>query len=325
MNVSSTIKPSKSRIINNTLVLSVISILTLSSCAYLEKLTPSEDGGFIGMSSKQKAPADNEKAEAYANTVESMNGALGLSHAYLTEEVQDSIFRLAKLHKSVNDIQNRMQVVAPSVDQLEIMKSEINQLGQKFDKIQIALQQAANAQGQDSLTIPNSDTKWPTTTQQEDRPMQLLKVAPVAPMTAALKQASMAEPSINTPTTDATAPRDSFASQIPQGATGLIDIRVGDHKGKTRLVLDMAKAVDVRFDLDAEENIMVVELPGQSAANITSKTFNKSNLLKGYDVQKSGDNTLVIFMFKKPTEIVETMQLKGNGNSAHRIVFDMMG
>jgi HAMP domain-containing protein len=287
--------------------------LSTTACGYLEKLSPKSDGKIT----TQNMP--NESDPGYQKAMNAMGGPKGISdHAYMTTEVQDSIMRLAKLHQAVSDMQNRMQVVSPSVDQLEMMKTEINALGQKFDQMQITLQRDAlnTPNGQMMTSNTTSEMGWPQiATEQNKRPMQILR----ANTNIAPKTMPQPKPAVTT-YQDANA---SFASQIPQGATGLIDVRIGEHKGKTRMVLDMAQAVDIRYDLDNEENIMVVELPGGTSMTTRSKTFPKSSLLKGYDIQDNGDSTLAIFAFKKPTSIVETMQLKGRGQSAHRIVFDM--
>lgn len=287
-------------------------IMTTSACGYLDSITPNNEG---------RVSVQNPVDPAYEKTMNAMSAPKGISdHAYMTAEVQDSIMRLARLHQAVSDMQNRMEVVSPSMEQLEMMKQEINALGQKFDQMQVTLQRDAlntrNAQmmSQDAA----SQINWTSSANSAPkRPMQLLR----ADMNVA-RQAQPA-PANNSITNNYQNADASFASQIPQGATGLIDVRIGEHKGKTRIVLDMAKAVDIRYDLDNNENIMVVELPGGTSMTTLSKTFPKSPLIKGYDIQNNGDSTLAVIMFKKPTSIVETMQLKGRGNSAHRIVFDM--
>jgi hypothetical protein len=300
--------------------IALCSVLFLSACEYVDlkgKFTPKSEDSFL---SKKMPKNKEDQAKAYANTTQNMSGAMGLSNrAYLTEEVQDSIFRLAKLHQTVSDIQNRMNVVSPSMEQLEMMKSEINELGKKFDHIQMTLRQAP--QHTDTMTsndMAQNPIDWANHTA-VGRPMNIIKADP-AMNNAAHKPRTMHKPAIAKSYSPAPA---SFASQIPTGTTGLVDIRIGEHKNKTRLVLDLAQATDIRYDLDNEQNILVVELPGAAANNLKSKTFKKSPLLKGYDVQQSGDNTLVIFMFKKATHIAENMQLKGTSKSATRYVFDM--
>jgi hypothetical protein len=295
-------------------------IAFLSACEYIDgEFTPKNERSYVA-SAANTSPEQAENAQGYANTKNNMNGALGVTtRAYLTKEVQDSIYSLARLHQSVSDMQSRLNVVAPSAQQLEMMKDEINTLGKKFDQIQMSLREGmpenvapAQTQSQNGM-MQNNQANWQNQNTM-GRPMNIIKADPAmsTPMTY--------NPAVATGYNPAPA---TFASQVPAGTTGLVDVRVGEHSGKTRLVLDMAQATDIRYDLDNEQNILVVELPGAAANGLTSKTFPKSPLLKGYDVQQSGENTLVIFMFKKPTRIVENMQLKGTGKSATRYVFDM--
>lgn len=310
-------------------------VLFLSACEYIGgTITPKNDRSYVASAENNTKKQQNDST-AYANTVTNMSGAKGISNrAYLTQEVQDSIYRLAKLHQTVSDIQTRMNVVAPSVEQLEMMKNEINTLGKKFDDIQMTLRQDAPAGEVTDDMHPDmmqDNPHWGGSA--EGRPMNIIHADPAMASSSNSVHEAPHEASHEAPhkaDTDHHADMPAykpashdFTAQVPAGATGLRDIRVGEHRGKTRIVLDMAKAVDIRYDLDNDQNIMVVELPGSTASNLSSKSFPKSPVLKGYDVQKSGDNTLVIFMFKKPTKLIENMQLKGTGKSAARYVFDM--
>ena len=41
----------------------------------------------------------------------------------------------------------------------------------------------------------------------------------------------------------------------------ITDVRVGNHKNKTRLVLDVTKPVDLRYEVSADGNAVFIDLP----------------------------------------------------------------
>ena len=45
------------------------------------------------------------------------------------------------------------------------------------------------------------------------------------------------------------------------GSAQVTDIRVGNHKNKTRLVLDVTKPVDLRYEVSADGNAVFIDLP----------------------------------------------------------------
>ena len=290
----------------------IVSItLSLSGCGKLTSFSGQKETANIGTD-----------ASAYAQTLGSMNGAKGLTqNAYMTKEIQDSIHKLAKLHQTVSELQDRMTVISPSMQQLTMMKEEINSLGMKFDQMQASLHM-----GHELLDVPMGNMMRPSASTMGEGNASPYTQRPMQTLTADAKPVKMADLAIKTSNAASTVkPRtpQRFATSVQAGQNGLLNIRLGEHRGKTRIVLDTAKKSDIRYDLDKGENILVVELPGQSANGLSSKSFPKSRLIKGYDVQQNGDMTLVIFMFKKATNILEMMQLPGKGSAAHRIVFDM--
>ncbi len=306
-----------------TLLMGAALTVTLGGCGYLGTLTPKEETDFLPSS----ASAKTKPVEA-APLMFGMNGPLGInSKAYLTEEVRTSLARLGELHQALNTMQNDIRMVTPSVDRIDAMKLEIQELGQKFENMLTAISTdvppPSFGTGQPTAMADSFNPAPQQNNTAQQRPMQILRAGDAVAAQPIVRQPAPSVAPYVAPTASMSEERKQFVSQIPAGKDGLIDIRIADHNGKSRLVLDVSAPVDIRYDLDAAENLLIVELPGQSANGLTAKTIANSSLVKGYDIQKSGDTTLVIFMFKKPTKIIETMQLKGAGKAAHRIVFDM--
>lgn len=292
--------------IGRAIVMGTAMSVVLAGCGYFGTLTPKMESSL----NRAETTAAAEKPENFQTLP-----PMGLNNKeYISAEVRNSLARLGELHQSLNTMQADMQQVAPSVDRLEAMKMEVRDLSQKFEQVLGVID--TSPAGQVNTMMPQD----PVNPYAQGRPMQILragetlKPAAPAPAPQAAAQTATQAPAASQPA--------QYAPEVKDGMTGLIDVRFGEHASKTRIVLDVAKSMDIKFDLDAQENILVVELPGQVAGGLTPRAVN-SALVKSYDIQKSGDNTLVIFSFKKPTKIIESMQLKGSGKAAHRIVFDM--
>ena len=60
-----------------------------------------------------------------------------------------------------------------------------------------------------------------------------------------------------------------------KGSAQVTDVRVGNHKNKTRLVLDVTKPVDFRYEVSANGNAVFIDLPqiNWSADNFKGRHF----------------------------------------------------
>jgi hypothetical protein len=100
-------------------------------------------------------------------------------------------------------------------------------------------------------------------------------------------------------------------------------LRIGEHKGKTRLVLDISGATSYSYDLDNNENLLVIELPNAGWSGKKSWASSKAPLLSSYTVQPSGNGSRVIIQLKKPVKIIYEDTIKPNGTPNYRVVIDL--
>lgn len=122
------------------------------------------------------------------------------------------------------------------------------------------------------------------------------------------------------------APKKAEAPVKPAvgGALQVTGVRVGDHPGKTRLVLDLTGPSKFTADLDSAENLLVVELPGAAWSAAATKSFGGHALLKSYSTQKSGDGTRLVFELKKSSKLTMKSSLPPNSTYGHyRVVMDL--
>jgi hypothetical protein len=125
------------------------------------------------------------------------------------------------------------------------------------------------------------------------------------------------------------AEKPKTASPQPQkakpGALAVSSLRVGDHPGKTRIVLDLTGPGKFSADLDGAENILLIELPGAQWLAAAQKSFGAHPLLQSYSVQSSGDSTRLVVALKKAAKLGTQESLSPNATyNNHRIVIDLL-
>jgi hypothetical protein len=341
-----------SKTCKNALLLTSVT-LVLGGCSFLENMKNMVSQHDKSEQNVAGIPAPFQDDAEFVEAVNAINNPNGIDRDFLRGEVAESLNRIRSIQTALNSMQQDVRQVVPPAQRIEAMKLELDRVSRNFENILGAVNMpalqpegelvtASQTNGmtqeqdmmmqnghsmQNAMPSPMATNRTASGTIAQ-RPMTLMQANPqgevnrfrASPILEPQTQRAAQAMATATPQQQTKAP---LAPQVQPGMTGLVGVRVGEHADRTRLVLDMAAAVDIRYDLDTSENILVVELPGQSANNVRAQSFPRSALIKGYDIQQSGGNTLVIFMFKKPTQLIETMQLKGKGNAAHRYVFDM--
>jgi len=111
------------------------------------------------------------------------------------------------------------------------------------------------------------------------------------------------------------------------GQAAVYDVRVGEHKNKTRIVIDVNAKTPHSVSLDNNEGIMVVELPQAAWQAATSRNYRKSGFLKSYNVEKASDGStgyFLIFQLKRDAQLSYERVLPAlSGGGAQRIVLDL--
>jgi hypothetical protein len=114
--------------------------------------------------------------------------------------------------------------------------------------------------------------------------------------------------------------------QAASGETGagVLSVRIGEHPGKTRIVLDLDGVSPFRHDLDRNENVLIITLPEAVWKTSSQKDFSAHPLLGSYRTQpgKNG-GTVLVLRFKKPVRLAAATALGPGGAAAYRILFDI--
>lgn len=115
--------------------------------------------------------------------------------------------------------------------------------------------------------------------------------------------------------------------RIVPAAPGYVDVvklRSGKHKGKTRLVIEVTEPTQYKVAIDHVRNVLRVKLDNARWAMAPQDKFEESVLLGTYIASGQRDgSTILEVRLRKPSEIIDTVLLRPNTSSQHRIVIDL--
>ena len=205
--------------------------------------------------------------------------------------------RLDRVERALQSLRNDFDSVKPSIKRLMVIEGDMQSLIRELEKI-------------------------------NNEPVMAKRPRP-APQSQQAKKQPAAQPAPRPKKQAAKAPKKTFqtktAPPVQDGKADVYDLRVGEHPGKTRIVLDVNTKTNFQVDIDNGENIMIVELPNASWSAAQSKSFGRSPHIGSYNVEQSGNGSLLIFQLKKSAKVVYKDDLKSLTGSGRRIVIDVGG
>lgn len=195
--------------------------------------------------------------------------------------------RLDRLERAMQDLRSEFDSVKPSINRLMAIEADIQDLVGELQRLSNQPKITAN---QNAMAAPTGNVPpvmKPATTPKAAKPVQTKQPPPVT-----------------------------------DGKANVYDVRVGEHPGKTRIVLDTNAKTSFSIDIDNNEKIMVVDLPTAQWSAATSKTLN-SKTLGSYRVEDSENGSLLIFQLKKNAQVLSQSEIPGAGGKGQRIVIDL--
>jgi hypothetical protein len=99
-------------------------------------------------------------------------------------------------------------------------------------------------------------------------------------------------------------------------------IRVGEHPGKVRIVLDLSGASNFSAEIDNNEKVLLVDLPNTAWTTDMEKVF-KNPLVKAYIAQKNENGVTLAVKLAAPAKLVMSTKLPPNQTYGHRIALDV--
>lgn len=224
-----------------------------------------------------------------SQTHDAMKPALGVNTSQLfSEKIRSDSGRLDRLENAVQSIRNEFDSIKPSVNRLVAIEEDVQTLIGQLETI---------AQG-GAQTTPIA-TSQPVAIQKQ--PPQAI---PVAKKTA--KKHAVSAPTLN-------------------GTAEIYDMRIGEHPGKTRIVLDLNAAANFTADIDNNEELLTIAIDGAKWTTQTDRTITTSPLIASYHADNIGNEKGIILavQLKKEARIAYKDSLKALSGNGRRIVIDL--
>jgi N-acetylmuramoyl-L-alanine amidase len=104
----------------------------------------------------------------------------------------------------------------------------------------------------------------------------------------------------------------------------VMDIRIGEHPGKTRIVLDASGKAAFTADLDNQEKILVIEISGVGWSAAMQQTLSASPLVSSYRVETmDGGGTMLIVQLKRAAVISYKGTMDDAATGGQRLIIDL--
>jgi hypothetical protein len=101
-------------------------------------------------------------------------------------------------------------------------------------------------------------------------------------------------------------------------------VRIGEHPGKTRVVLDLSGPAQAQTAVSPDGLTLMIDLPGTAWKAAARQTVGKSPLLTGFESSMSPDGgSRLTLTAKAPISVTQSLNLKPDSSGGHRLVFDL--
>jgi len=193
--------------------------------------------------------------------------------------------RIDRLERVVQDMRNEFDSAKPSIERLTALETEIQTLVRELQTLN---------QADFMVTEP-----------------------------AMAKPQPIVTPQFNTTYKAPKSFQKKSAPPVQGGKASVYDVRIGEHPGRTRIVIDVNSKTSFNVDVDNNENIMVVDLPQASWNAAKVKSFARSPFISSYKVETSGQGHILILQLKRNARVSYQKDLKGFSGNSRRLVIDL--
>lgn len=245
-------------------------------------------------------------------------GSLGLNlDTYFAGNVGDTNARIDRLEGAVTAMHRDLKILAPSMQRLALIETDLQDLVEQLEAV--LQEEGGTAPAPAAYAPPPQMLPASEPSVGEEEFAGSTGPVPVVPA----QQQTVTPAHQPTPIPSAAAAPVSVALQA--GALQASGLRLGDHPGKTRIVIDMNGTPAYKHDLDNAEKIFVIELPNTTWTGPANKSFS-SPLIQSYTVQPMDNNggTRIVLVLKKTAAVSYQDTLKPASDSPHhRLVIDL--
>lgn len=261
--------------------------------------------------------------------------AKGTNTALLSAKMSSEVDRLDRLENAVQELRNDFDAMAPAIVRLVSIEKDLQNLIGQLDMLTSG-EAAATVPPIEETALLEAEATQPASVPLPPIPADALppaETAPVeqqatdmpAPLTPPIPQPApqAATPPVTPAPTAAPAPAPT--PPVAQTAAATVTaIRIGQHPGKVRIVLDLKGKSSYTADLDNAEKILVVELPEAAWTAAAQQNISGNPVIASYSTEPmSGSGTRLIIQVKSSTSIVYQGVMGAEGGADNRVIIDL--
>lgn len=242
---------------------------------------------------------------------------------------QDVNYRLIRVERDVQSLRDDFKKLLPPLSNLIVADKNLDRTISEIEA-KNAIEPAGGGAVRGMAPLYSADEPRQAGTQPKatGAPVQMAaasRPAPAAPLAAPVPASASA------PISAPPAPNKTLATAPPPPAQGggsatVSRIRLGEHPGKTRLVLDLSGPSAYTTELDNTEKLLLVQIPQAGWSAGQQQNLGKNPLVASYTAQPGpqGGTTLAIEL-KQPVKIAADSSLPPNATyQNHRIFLDLV-
>ncbi|MCD8526467.1 MAG: hypothetical protein LRY62_04755 [Alphaproteobacteria bacterium] len=211
-------------------------------------------------------------------------------------------YRLIRVERDVQSLRDDFKKLLPPLSNLIVADKNLDQTIADIEA-KNAIEPAAGAVTPHAAAMPKAMAA----------PMRMAGAQPVSAPKATPAPMVQEKPAV------------TMASAAVGGGSAVNNLRLGEHPGKTRLVLDLTGPSTYRTDLDNNEKLLLVQIPKASWSAEQRKSLSGHPLVAGYTAQPGVDGgTTLAIELRKPVKIGANSALPPNATyQNHRIFIDL--
>lgn len=225
--------------------------------------------------------------------------------------------KIAKLEQQIADLQKEVAANRPKIAKIDVIEQKFKDLSLGLDKID------ATYNVKPVAPSPVAPIAAAPVTPVAKIPEKPVTPVPVAPPKAPEKAPAKPEPKVEKPKAEpvkAEAPKPAVA-----GKKTVQDLRIGEKPAFSRLVLDLGQPVKITYDIDNDEKILLIDIPGFAWDAAKTKTFPKSLLIASYQVQTDDKGSHLVVQLRKAAKVANYSTIEATGGKLPRAVLDIAG
>jgi hypothetical protein len=269
--------------------------------------------------------------------------AKGVNTALFTQEVKDEVARMERLENAVQELRNDFDAMSPAIVRLVAIEKDIQNLISQLEVLTgneppPPVEPIDSAMLEDIEPVQPAPVPLPAAlaeTTASNAPAQLQpQQLPSAQETAAAPVSGPPAPEQAPPPPIAQSPPQeavpaaATAAPVPlqpaaNNGPAVTAMRVGEHPGKLRIVLDVRGKTSYTADLDNNEKILVVELPKTAWTAESQKSFSGNPLLSSYRTEAMADGGTMLILQLKSASSIGYKAAIDNPDGGSRIVIDL--